>query len=92
MSLLNGSVIYRSMGSMSRTLAGSQPPGSVFAMLLTIYSGFAVPFREMRPWLQWFSYINPVYYVFEAMVVNEVIITRKLVYQTFTKSLLVSRT
>lgn len=71
MSLLNGSVIYRSMGSMSRTLAGSQPPGSVFAMLLTIYSGFAVPFREMRPWLQWFSYINPVYYVFEAMVVNE---------------------
>ncbi|XDG09979.1 hypothetical protein ABKA04_009594 [Annulohypoxylon sp. FPYF3050] len=33
--------------------------------------GFAVPFREMRPWLQWFSYINPVYYVFEAMVVNE---------------------
>ncbi|KAI0890676.1 BcatrD protein [Annulohypoxylon maeteangense] len=71
MSLLNGSVIYRSMGAMSRTLAGSQPPGAVLVMLLTIYSGFVVPFREMRPWLQWFSYINPVYYVFEAMVVNE---------------------
>lgn len=71
MSLLNGSMIYRSMGAMSRTLAGSQPPGAVFVMLLTIYSGFVVPFRDMRPWLQWFSYINPVYYAFESMVINE---------------------
>lgn len=75
MSLLNGSVIYRSMGAVSRTLAGSQPPGAVFVMLLTVYSGFVVPFRDMRPWLKWFSYINPVYYAFEAMVINEVRIT-----------------
>lgn len=39
MSLLNGSAMYRSMGAMSRTLAGSQPPGAVVVMLLTIYSG-----------------------------------------------------
>ncbi|KAI1120567.1 BcatrD protein [Nemania abortiva] len=71
LSLLNGSVIYRSIGAMSRTLAGSQPPGAVLVMLLTIYSGFAVPFQDMRPWLQWFSYINPVYYAFEAMAINE---------------------
>ncbi|KAI0114413.1 BcatrD protein [Nemania sp. FL0031] len=71
LSLINGSVIYRSIGAMSRTLAGSQPPGAVLVMLLTIYSGFAVPFPDMRPWLQWFSYINPVYYAFEAMAINE---------------------
>jgi hypothetical protein len=72
MLLLNGSVIYRSMGALSRTLAASQPPGAVFVVLLTVYSGFVVPFRDMRPWLKWFSYINPVYYAFEAMVINEV--------------------
>lgn len=72
MSLLNGSVIYRSIGSMSRTLAGSQPGGALFAMLMILYSGFVVPIQDMRPWLKWFSYINPVYYAFEAMVVNEV--------------------
>ncbi|KAI1475138.1 ABC transporter [Daldinia eschscholtzii] len=71
MCLLNGSVIYRSMGAMSRTLAGSQPPGAVLVVLLTIYSGFVVPFKDMRPWLQWFTYINPVHYAFEAMVINE---------------------
>ncbi|KAK6950636.1 hypothetical protein Daesc_007160 [Daldinia eschscholtzii] len=54
MCLLNGSVIYRSMGAMSRTLAGSQPPGAVLVVLLTIYSGFVVPFKDMRPWLQCF--------------------------------------
>jgi ATP-binding cassette subfamily G (WHITE) protein 2 (PDR) len=69
--LLNGSMIYRTMGAMSRTLEGSQPPGAVFSLLLSLYSGFVVPFGEMRPWLRWFSYINPVYYGFESMVINE---------------------
>ncbi|KAH7398520.1 putative ABC multidrug transporter [Pyrenochaeta sp. MPI-SDFR-AT-0127] len=69
--LLNGSMIYRAMGAMSRTLEGSQPPGAVFSVLLALYSGFVVPFGEMRPWLQWFSYINPVYYGFESLIINE---------------------
>ncbi|KAF1846524.1 AtrD, ABC-transporter [Cucurbitaria berberidis CBS 394.84] len=69
--LLNGSMIYRAMGAMSRTLEGSQPPGAVFSLLLVLYSGFVVPFGEMRPWLKWFSYINPVYYGFESLVINE---------------------
>ncbi|KAJ3541868.1 hypothetical protein NM208_g4402 [Fusarium decemcellulare] len=67
MCLLNGSVIYRSMGAMSRTLVGSQPPGAVLVALMTIYSGFVLPLRDMRPWLQWFSYINPVYYASRAV-------------------------
>ena len=59
------------MGAMSRTLEGSQPPGAVFSLLLMLYSGFVVPFGDMRPWLQWFSYINPVYYGFQSLVINE---------------------
>lgn len=74
------------MGAMSRTLAGSQPPGAVLVMLLTIYSGFVVPFREMRPWLQWFSYINPVYYAFEAMIVNEVGVVLQPLFPTLSET------
>ncbi len=70
-SLLNGSMIYRAMGAMSRTLEGTQPPGAVFALLLVLYSGFVVPAHAMRPWLKWFIYINPVYYGFESMIINE---------------------
>ena len=70
-SLLNGSMIYRAMGAMSRTLEGTQPPGAVFSLLLVLYSGFVVPAIAMRPWLKWFSYINPVYYGFESIVINE---------------------
>lgn len=69
--LITGSMIYRCMGSMSRTLEGSQPAGAVFAVLVALYSGFVVPFQDMRPWLKWFSYINPVYYTFESLAVNE---------------------
>lgn len=69
--LITGSMIYRCMGSMSRTLEGSQPAGAVFAVLVALYSGFVVPFQDMRPWLKWFAYINPVYYTFESLAINE---------------------
>jgi ATP-binding cassette subfamily G (WHITE) protein 2 (PDR) len=59
------------MGAMSKTSEGSQPPGAVLSMLLMLYSGFVVPFGDMRPWLKWFSYINLVYYGFESLVINE---------------------
>lgn len=65
-------MIYRTMGAMSRTSEGSQPLGAVFSLLLTLYCGFVVPFPDMRPWLRWFAYVNPVYYALESMSVNEV--------------------
>jgi ATP-binding cassette subfamily G (WHITE) protein 2 (PDR) len=78
--LLNGSMIYRSMGAMSRTLEGSQPAGAVFALLMMLYNGFVIPFNDMKPWLQWFAYINPVYYAFESLAINEVYTTQFLKY------------
>lgn len=70
-SLLTGSMLYRTIGAMSRTLTASIAPGSDFILLLVIYTGFVLPIPSMHPWLRWFGYINPVGYAFESLMINE---------------------
>ena len=71
-SLLTGSVIFRTIGAMSRTLTASIAPGATFIYLLIIYTGFVVPVPSMHPWFRWFNYLNPVAYAFESLMINEV--------------------
>ena len=70
-SLLTGSMLYRTIGAMSRTLTASIAPGSDFILLLVIYTGFVLPIPSMHPWLRWFGYLNPVAYAFESLMINE---------------------
>lgn len=71
-SLLTGSVIFRTIGALSSTLTASIAPGAVFIYLMIIYTGFAIPVPYMHPWLRWFGYLNPISYAFESLMVNEV--------------------
>ncbi|KAL8846349.1 MAG: hypothetical protein Q9221_008556 [Calogaya cf. arnoldii] len=47
-------------------------PASIFSLTLIIYTGFAIPVKNMRPWFRWLNYLNPVGYAFEALMINEV--------------------
>lgn len=70
-SLLTGSMLYRTIGAMSRTLTASIAPGSDFILLLVIYIGFVIPIPSMHPWFRWFAYLNPVGYAFESLMIDE---------------------
>lgn len=70
-SLLTGSMLYRTIGALSRTLTGSIAPGSDFILMLVIYTGFVLPIPSMHPWFGWFRYIDPVGYAFESLMINE---------------------
>lgn len=70
-SLLTGSMLFRTIGAISRTLTSSIAPGADFILLLIIYTGFVLPIPSMHPWLKWFSYIDPMAYAFESLVINE---------------------
>lgn len=71
-SLLTGSMIFRTIGAMSRTLTVSITPGAIFIFLLVIYAGFVLPIPSMHPWLGWFRFIDPIAYAFESLMINEV--------------------
>lgn len=70
--LMTMSMLFRMIGSLSRTLEQSIPPTSVLSLLCVVYTGFIVPPDYMRPWLKWFWRINPLGYTYESLLVNEV--------------------
>ncbi|KAL8941518.1 MAG: hypothetical protein Q9216_002200 [Gyalolechia sp. 2 TL-2023] len=65
------SMIFRSIGALSRTLAQAMAPAAVLILALVIYTGFTVPVGNMHPWFSWLRWLDPVAYAFEALMINE---------------------
>ena len=47
-------------------------PVPVWLLNLIISTGFVLPTREMKPWLQWIGFLKPMGYTFESLMINEV--------------------
>ncbi|TGJ82175.1 hypothetical protein E0Z10_g6567 [Xylaria hypoxylon] len=69
--LFTMSMLFRMLGSVSRTREHTQIPVSFAILLCIIYAGFVVPPDYMVPWFGWFWYINPLAYTYESLMINE---------------------
>ncbi|KAF9000473.1 ABC-2 type transporter-domain-containing protein [Cyathus striatus] len=65
------SMIFRSIGASTRTVAQALAPSAVILLGLIVYTGFTIPIRDMLGWSRWINYINPIAYSFESLLVNE---------------------
>ncbi|KAF9269259.1 hypothetical protein L218DRAFT_851868 [Marasmius fiardii PR-910] len=65
------SMIFRTIGASTKTIAMAMAPASLIMLALVIYTGFTIPTRDMLSWSRWINYINPIAYVFESLMVNE---------------------
>ena len=65
------SMLFRTIASVTRTLAEALAPGSVFVIGIIVYTGFVIPPNYMLGWSRWIKYINPLGYGFESLMVNE---------------------
>ena len=70
--LLAMSMYFRMVGSVSRRMEQTMAPSSIAVMLCSVYAGFVIPVPYMVPWLGWFRFINPLAYVYESLMINEV--------------------
>ncbi|KAL4929759.1 ABC-2 type transporter-domain-containing protein [Aspergillus undulatus] len=68
---LTMSMVFRTFGAMSRSLAQALVPAALLILGLVIYTGFIIPTRDMLGWSRWMNYINPIAYAFEGFMVNE---------------------
>ncbi|KAF9895076.1 hypothetical protein FE257_004705 [Aspergillus nanangensis] len=68
---LTMSMIFRSIGAASRSLAQALVPAAILILGLVIYTGFIIPTRNMLGWSRWMNYIDPIAYAFESFLVNE---------------------
>ncbi|OTA55242.1 hypothetical protein K449DRAFT_176834 [Hypoxylon sp. EC38] len=69
--VLTMSMVFRTLGSLSRTLEQTMAPASVVVLLCIVYTGFVIPVPYMKPWLSWFRRLNPMAYAYESLMVNE---------------------
>ena len=65
------SMIFRTIGASSRTLAQALAPAAIILLALMIYTGFTLPLGSMGVWFRWINYIDPIAYAFESLMVNE---------------------
>lgn len=65
------SMIFRTIASSSRTLFQALVPAALLILDLVIFTGFVIPKDYMLGWCRWLSYIDPLSYAFESLVVNE---------------------
>lgn len=68
---LSMSMMFRLIASLSRSLSQALAPASVLLLAIALYAGFAIPPAYMKPWFGWLRWINPVYYGFESLIINE---------------------
>ncbi|KOS37184.1 hypothetical protein ACN38_g12039 [Penicillium nordicum] len=65
------SMAFRTLASMTKSIAQAMVPASVLVLAVTLYTGFAISVPYMRGWASWIRWINPVAYAFEALMTNE---------------------
>lgn len=65
------SSIFRAMSCVTKSLAEAATPASMLIIALVATTGFVIPPVDIPPWIKWLSYLNPLSYAFEAMMINE---------------------
>lgn len=69
--VLTMSMIFRTIASSSRTLFQALVPAAIIILDLVIFTGFVIPKQYMLGWCKWLTYIDPLAYAFESLLVNE---------------------
>lgn len=54
------SMLFRTIGSLTRSLAQALAPGANIMLGLIIFTGFVVPEPYMLGWSRWIKYIDPI--------------------------------
>ena len=62
---------FRFLGSLCVNFESVFRVGSLFLPNITNYTGYIIPIFDMKDWLFWIAYINPMYYAFAGCMENE---------------------
>ena len=66
------SAVFRSIGASMKEISQAYAIAGIAILAMIIYTGFTLQTTYMHPWFRWINWINPIAYVFEALLVNEV--------------------
>ncbi|KAK9466422.1 ABC-2 type transporter-domain-containing protein [Lipomyces arxii] len=62
---------FQLIAATTTTIEVANAIAGVGLLALSMYAGYVIPRPSMHPWFKWISYINPIAYGFENLMVNE---------------------
>ncbi len=65
------SAMFRTVAASTKTISQALAIAGVLVLVIVIYTGYTIPRAYMHPWFKWLTWINPLAYAFEALMVNE---------------------
>ncbi|PVH71205.1 putative ABC multidrug transporter, partial [Cadophora sp. DSE1049] len=65
------SAMFRTVAASTKTISQALAMAGILVLAIVIYTGYTIPLPYMHPWFKWITYINPLAYAFEALMVNE---------------------
>lgn len=68
---LTMSMLFRLIASTTKSIAQALAPSSILLLVLTLYTGYAIPIPYMRGWIAWVRWLNPIFYSLESATLNE---------------------
>jgi ATP-binding cassette, subfamily G (WHITE), member 2, PDR len=63
--------LFRTVAASTRSVSQALVGAAVLVLAMVIYTGYTIPREYMHPWFEWISWINPLAYAFEALMVNQ---------------------
>lgn len=63
--------LFSFFGAVTTNFYSAARLAAIVMSMLVLWAGYVIPQASMRRWLFWISYINPVFYAFEALMINE---------------------
>ncbi|EPS35460.1 hypothetical protein H072_11135 [Dactylellina haptotyla CBS 200.50] len=66
------SAIFRTMAAATKSITQAMALAGVTVLAIVIYTGYTLPPPFQHKWFFWLSYINPIRYAYEVLLVNEV--------------------
>ncbi|KAJ5827574.1 hypothetical protein N7447_004337 [Penicillium robsamsonii] len=70
-SVIAMSGFFRCLATITKTISQAMALGGITIICIAVYTGFTIPQPDMRPWLSWIRWLNPIFYTFEAVIANE---------------------
>lgn len=65
------SAMFRTVAAATKTITEALAIAGVLVLVIVIYTGYTIPRPYMHPWFKWLTWLNPLAYAFEALMVNE---------------------
>jgi ABC-type multidrug transport system permease subunit len=79
------SMLFRLIGSTTKSIAQALAPASIILLALVLYTGYAIPPQYMKGWIGWCRWGNPIFYSLESALLNE-FVGRDFACSTFVPS------